>query len=77
MNRSTGIAGGTENAVDSIEPLEPGRPDVIPLPPASEGQDVGGDDDIPLDPDDEAPLEEDVAKVERNNSIAREHPGEI
>jgi hypothetical protein len=77
MNRSTGIAGGTENAVDSIEPLEPGRPDVIPPPPVDDIEDVGGDDDIPLEPDDEAPLEKDVEKVERNNTFVQEHPGEI
>ena len=32
MSNPTGIPGGTQNAVDSIEPLEPGRPDVIPNP---------------------------------------------
>jgi len=73
MNASSGIPGGTENAVDSIQPLEPGRPDVIPMPPDT----VGGDDDISLEPDDEAPLEKDVEKVERNNSPMPEHPGEI
>ncbi|MFK3795580.1 hypothetical protein [Pseudomonas sp. NPDC088444] len=77
MNSSAGIPGGTENAVDSIQPLEPGGPDVIPTPPAI--SEPGAEDDhIPLPSDDEAPVEEEGAtKVERNNSLTPEHPGEI
>ncbi|WP_341958007.1 hypothetical protein [Pseudomonas sp. RC10] len=74
MNPSTGIPGGTENAVDSIEPLEPGRPDVIPNPPPG-SDDVGeGEGEIPLKPDDEAPLEEDMSDVEANDAVSAEHP---
>jgi hypothetical protein len=74
MNTSAGIPGGTENAVDSIEPLEPGRPDVIPNPPPG-SDDLGPiEGEIPLESDDEAALEEDTSDVDANNEVSTEHP---
>lgn len=68
MSPSTGIPGGSENAVDSIEPLESGRPDVIPDPAPEDAH-------VPLEPDDEAALEdEDMSDVDANNSVSSEHP---
>jgi hypothetical protein len=74
MSNATGIPGGTENAVDSIEPLEPGRPDVMPNPAPGDDDPASEEGEIPLDPDDEAPLEEDMSDVEANNSFSTEHP---
>jgi len=57
-----------------IEPLEPGRPDVMPNPPP------GGDDltrkegERPLDEDVPDATEEDMSDVEANNSVSPEHP---
>jgi hypothetical protein len=74
MTASTGIPGGTENAIDSIEPLEPGRPDVIPGQ-SPDRYDAGqGEGEIPLNPDDDAPLEEDMSDVDANNAVSSEHP---
>jgi hypothetical protein len=74
MNNSAGIPGGTENAVDSIEPLEPGRPDVIPNPPPARDDPEPNEGEIPLDPDDDAALEEDTSDVDANNQVSTEHP---
>lgn len=76
MSHSSEIPGGTENAVDSIQPLEPGRPDVIPSPPPSSDSEAGPQEEVPLSPQEEAEREQ-LRKVEWNNSMAREHPGEI
>jgi len=75
MNHSAGIPGGTENAVDSIEPLEPGRPDVIPDPHPAGGGEANSDAETVLDSDDdEAGLEEDTSDVDANNEVSTEHP---
>lgn len=74
MNNSTGIPGGTENAVDSIEPLEPGRPDVIPNPPSGSDDLKPNEGEIPQKSDDEAALEEDTSDVDANNEVSTEHP---
>jgi len=74
MNNSTGIPGGTENAVDAIEPLEPGRPDVIPNPPPGRDDLQPGEGEIPLESDDEGALEEDTSDVDANNEVSTEHP---
>ncbi|MFJ3485376.1 hypothetical protein ACIPL1_18595 [Pseudomonas sp. NPDC090202] len=77
MRNPTGIPGGTENAIDSIEPLEPGRPDVIPLPPL-DGDDLPSEEEeVPASPQEEAERQKALQEVERNNSFAAEHPGEI
>lgn len=76
MSNSAGIPGGTENAVDSIEPLEPGRPDVIPNPSPGDGDVTAEEGEIPLSSDDGAPLEEDMSDVEANDSISSEHPAQ-
>ena len=51
-----------------IEPLEPGRPDVMPHPsPEDTGQQ-------PVDDDEELSSEEDMSDVDVNNSVAEETP---
>ncbi len=74
MSNSPGIPGGTENAVDSIEPLEPGRPDVIPNPTPRSDDLESNEGEIPLESDDEAALEEDTSDVDANNEVSTEHP---
>lgn len=74
MNHSAVIPGGSENAVDSIEPLEPGRPDVMPNPtPGSDGL-KPNEGEIPSDADDDVALEEDTSDVDANNEVSTEHP---
>lgn len=73
MNNSAGIPGGTENAVDSIEPLEPGRPDVIPNPPPGGDGLKPNEGEIPLESDDEAALEEDTSDVDANSEVSTEY----
>ena len=67
MNNSAGIPGAAANAVDSIEPLGPGRRDLIPdRQPGSDDQ-KHHEREIPLEPDDEAVLETDTFDVDATN----------
>lgn len=76
MSNSAGIPGGTENAVDSIEPLEPGRPDVMPNPPPGDDEVLGKDKEgeIPLEPDEGVEMEDDMSDVVANNAVSAEQP---
>jgi hypothetical protein len=71
MDSNTNAQGGSGNNPGSTEPLEPGRPDV--MPGRQPGQ-PGKEGEIPLDPADEAPIEEDMGDVDVNNSVSPEHP---
>lgn len=69
MSNSAGIPGGTENAVDSIEPLEPGRHDVMPNPPADGENAPGKEGEIPSESDKELESEEDMSDVDAFESV--------
>jgi hypothetical protein len=74
MNSESQMQGGSADAGNPIEPLEPGRPDIMPNPPLGDGGVPPNEGEIPLDPDDEAPVEEDMGDVEVNNSVSKENP---
>jgi hypothetical protein len=63
---------GSGNGDRPLEPLEPGRPDVMPNPP-DEG-DVRSEKDKSHSDTDEAFLEEDMGDVDVNNSVSNENP---
>lgn len=56
------------------QPLEPGRPDVMPNPPADGGQTPSKEGERPLIPDDGVSEEEDMSDVDINNSVSQENP---
>ena len=73
MSSST-IPGDDRDDGDVIQPLEPGRPDIMPNPP------LGGDEsdlkegELSPPPDDDVKLDEDMSDVETNDSVSEEHP---
>jgi hypothetical protein len=69
MNNSAEL----QNATNPMEPLEPGRPDVMPNPPGTE-QTPAREGEVPLPRDDDAPVDEERQDVDANNSISEEHP---
>jgi hypothetical protein len=73
MNSST-ISGDDKDSGDDLQPLEPGRPDVMPNPPpgGDEGDLKDGETDPPTD--DDVKLDEDMSDVDANDSVSEEHP---
>lgn len=59
-----------------IEPLEPGRPDVMPNPPPGTDDVPDKEGEQPLDDAQELTTEEDMSDVEANNSVGGDHPGQ-
>ena len=59
-----------------IEPLEPGRPDVMPNPPPQSGGRPETEGGPPLDNDEELTTEEDMTVVEVNDSVVDDHPAQ-
>lgn len=71
---SSAIPGDDREANDPIEPLEPGRPDVMPNPPpGSEEGDSGNNEPAPI-LDGDILVDEDMSDVEANDSVSQEHP---
>lgn len=56
------------------QPLEPGRPDIMPNPAAEEGQQPWKEGEQPLEDDGGVLEEEDMGDVEVNNSVSGENP---
>ncbi len=63
---------GSGNGDRPLEPLEPGRPDVMPNPP--EEGDARSKKDKQSSGQDEALTEEDMGDVDVNNLVSTEHP---
>lgn len=71
MNSESQSQGGAGTDKGPGEPLEPGRPDIMPNPavdpPSGEGEQLEQEDD-------EALAEEDMGDVDVNNSVSQENP---
>jgi hypothetical protein len=76
MSKPADVSDYTQNVVDPIEPLEPGRPDIMPNPASIPERPIPENDHEAVDPDEEA-SEEGMSDVAANNSFMKEHPGEI
>lgn len=63
-----------KSAAGPIEPLEPGRPDVIPTPPPGGDKIPSREGEVPLKRDDDEPVEDEMEDVDLNNSVNEEHP---
>ncbi|MDD1963870.1 hypothetical protein NPS29_00915 [Pseudomonas putida] len=73
MNSST-IPGENRDDGDVIQPLEPGRPDVMPNPPPGGDEGDLKEDGVSPPSDDDVKLDEDMSDVEANDSVSEEHP---
>lgn|GEM_PF-1023397 len=72
VNNDMRMQGGS-GADAPIEPLEPGRPDIMPNPPPDIPDGASTEGERPLDPDG-GMLEEDMDDVDVNNSVSEENP---
>jgi hypothetical protein len=59
-----------------IEPLEPGRPDVMPNPPPGSEELGEHEGERPIDDDEEMSTEEDMSDVDANNAVGGEIPAQ-
>lgn len=50
MNGDSSLPGGSEIGTDPIQPLEPGRSDVMPYPPPDDSGMPTKEGEIPLEP---------------------------
>ena len=72
VNNEMRMQGGS-GADAPIEPLEQGRPDIMPNPPVDVPDGASTEGERPLDPDG-GMLEEDMDDVGVNNSVSEENP---
>lgn len=71
---SSAIPGDDRDDNDAIQPLEPGRPDIMPNPPPGHDEGNPEHDDNSIPSDDDVGLDEDMSDVEANDSVSQEHP---
>lgn len=71
---SSAIPGDDRDANDAIEPLEPGRPDIMPNPNQEEGEDNIKDKEPAPILDGDILVDEDMSDVQANDSVSQEHP---
>ncbi|MEE5055676.1 hypothetical protein V2J84_18560 [Pseudomonas alliivorans] len=71
---SSAIPGDDRDANDPVQPLEPGRPDVMPNPqPDNDEGDPNDDQPAPI-LDGDILVDEDMSDVEPNDAVSKGHP---
>jgi len=73
MNRSH-LPDDDRDAPETIQPLEPGRPDIMPNPPPAGDDDTPNKDDSSAPVDDGVELDENMSDVEAVDLVTQEHP---